>query len=135
VVSFDRLAGYAIELFGPPLTCEGSVTTEFDGMKFGVVRLGFAGGASFQVETMPPEMSVVTLRTSSGFDDEDSARGVLEEYSANVGLAIDWAAQTVTREGDERVHTSWDPNAGLNGSASFIFLEDTLIALRFSLGL
>jgi len=135
VLSTNPMVHYAIELFGPPLTCEGSVTTEFDGVKLGAVRLGFADSVTFRIETMPPETSIVTLRTSSGFDDEDSARKAIEAYSADIGLDIDWAKPTSTVEGEERVQTFWDPDTGLNASASLFFKEDTLVALRFSMAL
>ncbi len=135
VISLNPLVDYTVDLYGLPLTCEGTVTSEFDGSKFGAVRLGFAEGVTFEVETMPPETSVVTLRDPLGFDDEASARQILGAYSSDFGLQIDWTAPTVTAEGDERVQSFWDPDAGLNGSASFFFLEDTLVALRFSVAL
>ena len=135
VMSLNQLVGYAVERYGPPLTCAGTVTSEFDGSKFGAVRLGFAEGVTFEVETMAPETSIVTLRASLGFDDEASARQILETYSSDFGLRIDWTAPTVTQQGDERVQSYWDPEAGLNGSASFLFLENTLVALRFSTAL
>ena len=74
VLRFDDLAAFAVELYGTPLTCEGVVTAEFDGMKFGSLRLGFPEGATFQVETQPPEASMATLRAPSGFADEEVAR-------------------------------------------------------------
>ena len=132
LMSFNQLAHYAVERHGPPLTCEGLVATEFDGAKFGAVRLRFAEEVTFQFETMPPEISIAILRTSSGFDDEESVRQLLQTYSTKVGLAIDWTAPKVTMEGDERVQTFWDPVAGLNGSASLIFFNGRLTALRFS---
>ena len=135
VMSLNQLVDYAVELYGPPLTCDGAVTAEFDGSKFGAVRLGFAEGVTFEVETMPLETSVVTLRAPLGFDDEASARQTLQAYSSDFGLRIDWTTPTVSEEDDERVQSFWDPNAGLNGSASFFFLEDTLVALRFSVAL
>ncbi|MGH7541728.1 MAG: hypothetical protein ACRELC_12080 [Gemmatimonadota bacterium] len=135
VLSFDLLAKYAVELYGSPITCEGSVTTEFDGTKFGLLRLGFTGGARFQVETLPPEMSVATLRNPAGFADEDAARRVLEAHCDTVGVEIDWSAPRTTTDGDERIETYSDPDEGMNASASLVFREDTLVALRFSLAL
>jgi hypothetical protein len=134
-MSSNPLVDFAVELFGPPLTCEGSVTTEFDGVKFGALRLGFADSVAFQIETMPPETSIVTLRTFSGFDGNDSARHLLEAYSADIGLDIDWTTPTSTVEGEERVQTFWDPDTGLNASASLFFKGDTLVALRLSMAL
>lgn len=135
VVSWDLLAKHAIEHHGPPIACEGRVTTEFEGTKFGVLRLGFAGGTWFEVATMPPESSVATLRSPAGFDDEDAARELLEAYCAEIGVEIDWTRATPTTEGDERIETYSDPDDGLNASASLVFVGDTLVALRFSLAL
>jgi len=135
VLRFDELAGFAVGSYGAPLTCEGAVSTEFDGMKFGSLCLGFSEGATFRVETLPPESSVVTLRVPSGFTDEAAARQSLEVYAADVGLEIDWTTPEFTTEGDEQVQTFWDPDPGLNGSVSMIFLEGTLVAVRLSMAL
>jgi hypothetical protein len=78
VLSYDELAAFAVEAYGAPLTCGGEVGTEFDGVKFGSLLLNFSDGASFEVETMPPETSVVTLSAPSGFTDEVLARQVLK---------------------------------------------------------
>jgi len=134
-MSSDMLANYAAKLYGPSVSCEGAVTSEFDGSKFGMVRLGFSKGVTFTAETMPPETSIVTLRSPAGFEDQASARKALGAYCASVGLHIDWTAPTETKEGDERVQSFWDPDPGVNGSASFIFSGDTLVALRFSMAL
>jgi triacylglycerol lipase len=135
ILHFDELAGFAVESYGAPLTCEGAAATEFDGMKFGSLRLGFSERATFRVESMPPETSAVTLRAPSGFDDEAAARQVLKAYAADVGVEIDWTAPEVTIQGDERVETFWDPDPGLNGSASLVYAGGSLVALRFSMAL
>jgi hypothetical protein len=77
VVSGDDLAAFAAEFFGPHESCRGAVTTEFDGMKFGGIRLSYPSGATLLLETMPPEISRVVLRTDAGFDDEGAARQAL----------------------------------------------------------
>lgn len=135
VTSFDALGLYAIERFGPPRACDGSVTSEFDGMKFGILRLDFTEDVTFVAETMPPEASVVTLRVPSGVDDEDAARRILERYTADVGVEIDWSVPTLTEEGEERIQTFRDPDDGLNASASLFFHGGALVGLRFSLAL
>ena len=111
------------------------MTTEFDGAKFGTLLLGFAEGVTFEVRTMPPESSVSTLSASSGFGDESLVREALRRYSTEIGLAIDWTTPEVTMEGDEVVHAFWDPEPGLNASASLIFAEDILVAVRVSVAL
>jgi len=135
VVQFDDLAGFAMESYGAPLTCEGVVSNEFDGMSFGSLRLGFSEGVTFQVETQPPESSSVTLRAPSGFADEASARMALERYAADIGLDIDWTAPEVTTEAGKRTETFWDPDSGLNASASVVFEDGSLVAMRLSLAL
>lgn len=131
----DGLVRYAIERHGPPRTCDGSVTAEFDGMEFGELRLGFADGVTFEVETLPPESSIVTLRVPGGFGDEAAARLLLQTYTARVGVDIDWGAAMVTMVDGERIHTFQDPDDGLNATGSLIFRGDRLVGLRFSLAL
>ncbi len=96
------------------------------------MRSGFMGHLAPDIETMPPETSVVTLRTNSGLPDEESARQLLERYSTDVGLEIDWTAPTSSAEGAERQQTFWDPDLGVNGSASFIYREDVLVSLQLA---
>ena len=135
VLGFDELVGFAVEAYGAPLTCDGAVRTEFDGMKFGALHLTFSEGATFQIETMPPEASAVTLRAPSGFADEELTRQVLENYTERIGVEIDWTAAEPATEGDERVERFWDPDEGLNASASLVYSGGSLVALRFSMAL
>lgn len=135
VLKYDQLAGFAVEHFGPPTSCEGKVTGEFDGTDFGMVRLRFPGGATFEMETQPPEASVASLTDSSGFDDETAVRDVLKKYTDEIGLEIDWSDTTFSAEGTERSETYWDPDDGMNASAGLVFRRDTLISVRVSLAL
>ena len=133
VVNFDGMAGYATDTFGAPLECEGAVTSEFDGAKYGTVRLSYAGGVVFELETMPPEISVVALRAPDGFEDEAAARSLLREYAIGRGANPDWDDPETTTEDGERIERYWDPEPGLNASASYVFRGDVLVALRFSM--
>ena len=135
VLGFDVLVGFAVQAYGAPLHCEGAVSAEFDGMKFGSMQLSFSEGASFRVETLPPETSVVTLSAPSGFTDQVLARQVLQAYSERIGVEIDWTAPEITTEGVERVESFRDPDPGLNASASHVYSGDSLIALRFGMAL
>lgn len=135
VVRFDLLARYAIRMYGPPIACEGEVTTVFDDNEFGVLRFGFEGGASFELETQPPETSIAVLRSPAGFADEEEARGALEAYCDDIGVDIDWtSAETSVERGERRV-TYADPEEGLNAMASLLYRGATLVGLRFSLAL
>jgi len=135
VLQFDLLAGFAVQSYGAPLTCEGAVTSQHDGMRFGSLRLGFSAGASLLVETMPPEASVATLRDPAGFEDEALARQTLEEYTERIGVEIDWTAPEVAAQNSERVERFRDPDAGLNASASLVYSGGSLVELRFSMAL
>jgi hypothetical protein len=135
VLRFDDLAVFAAESYGEPMSCEGVVTAEFDGTKFGSLRMVFSEGSTFQVETLPPESSLVTLRSPSGFTDEVVARSVLVSYAEGIGVEIDWTAPEVTTEAGERIETYWDPDTGLNASAALILEDGSLVGLRFSLAL
>lgn len=136
VLSFDGLVRYAVERYGEPTTCEGAVTTEFDGMLFGTLRLTFAGGAIFEMETMPPEASVVTLQRPEGFDDASGLREAFVRYVNDIGVEVDWTATPeITEQDGRRTEQYWDPDTGLNASASLVFEGDRLVAVRFSMAL
>ena len=135
VESYDGLYRFAVERFGAPLTCEGEVTMEFDGARFGALRFGFQDGASYAVESLPPETSIAVLRAPGGLQDADAVRTMLRAHTAAVGLAIDWSAPEIGEEGGDVVHTFWDPEPGLNASASLIFMGDALVGVRVSMAL
>ncbi len=135
VLRFDDLAVFATESFGGPTSCVGAVTAEFDGLKFGFLRLEFSRGSTFDIETLPPESSAATLRSPSGFADEEVARRVLVSYAEGTGVEIDWTSVTVTAEAGERIETYWDPDTGLNASASLIYEDSALVGLRFGMAL
>jgi hypothetical protein len=111
------------------------VTAEFDGMKFGSLRLEFSEGSTFQVETLPPELSRVTLLSPSGFADEEVARSVLVSYAEGIGVEIDWTAPEVTKVAGEKVEEFRDPDQGLNASASLVYVDGSLVGVRFSMAL
>lgn len=133
ILSFDALAHYAIQLYGPPEACEGSVSLELEGEKFGVLHLDFSGSASLRIETMPPEASVLMFSVEVGFEDEAAARGLLESYALSRGLDIDWSNPTVEGDSRTRVETFWDPQPGVNGSVTLHFVEEILVGLGLSL--
>ena len=135
VLKYDQLAGYAVQHYGAPASCEGKVTSKFDGTDFGTVRLDFDGGATFEMETQPPEASLATLADHSGLDDEAAVRDVLRTYTDDIGLEIDWSDTTSVAEGDRRIETYWDPDDGMNASARLVFRRDTLISVRVSMAL
>ena len=108
----DGLTAHAVEVFGDPVSCEGEVTTSFDGVEYGIVRLGFAGGASLQLETMPISTMIMTLDSPRGFDDE-ALRRSLAEYTASLGLRIHWD-RPLEEETTSEMTVFADPDPGLN---------------------
>lgn len=131
-----ELARFAGDHFGARTACEGLVTTEFDGRTFGIVRLTYPQGVSLSLETMPPETSIVVLTRPDGFDADDRAIAALRRHAKDIGLRIDWEAppeQTV--DGDKTIHTFWDPDSGLNASASVVRVGESLRSLRLSMAL
>ena len=133
--SYDALAMYAVEVYGQPVQCVGQVTSEFDGVDYGLIHLDFAGGAVFEMETQPPETSIATLTDSSGFRDEVAVRDLLEKYAADIGVKIDWTTASVEEVEKERTVRFWDPEEGLNASATFVYREQRLVTARFSMAL
>jgi hypothetical protein len=129
----DEFVAYATSEFGPPSRCHGEVETESAGLKFGYVELDLSEGVTFRLETMPPEISIATLRVPVGFKDEEEARRLLADRATRVGLEVDWTTPEVSDEAGARVEAYWDPNQGLNGQAALIFREDRLVAVRFSI--
>lgn len=135
VPRFDGMFAFAIEHHGEATGCSGRVTDEFDGARFGVVTWTFTGGVVFELQTMPPETSRVSLRVPEGFEDPVAATAALRAYTDGIGVAIDWDAPQVLLEGDAEVRSHWDPESGLNASASLVFVGEALVELRFSMAL
>jgi len=135
VTSYDGLARFALEHYGAPVACEGAVTSEFDGAKFGTLLLSFPEGVTLEVETMPPETSIVTLQSPSGFHDEGVILAALRARTAEIGLAIDWEAPEESMEGNRSVRRFWDPDPGLNASASLVYSAGVLVAVGVSMAL
>jgi hypothetical protein len=135
VLAYSSLAAFAAATHGPPVSCQGAITMEFDGANYGSLELAYAGGVTLTVETQPIETSIVTLRSEPGFADPAAVRAALRAYTEGIGVAIDWDSPDITTEGPESVETFWDPEAGLNASASLLNSDGRLVAVRFSMAL
>ena len=135
MLEYDGLARFAARSYGAPLNCEGERTTEFDGAWFGNVRLTFESDVTLEVSTMPPESSVVILSSPTGFADDERIRDALVDYGTERGLAVDWSAPEITSNDDDVVHTYWDPDPGLNASASLVYSRGVLVAVRAGMAL
>ena len=131
--SYDGLLRFSIEEFGPPVECDGKVTDEFDGGEFGMVLFRFSAGTTFEIETMPPSVGIVTLRHPVGFDDPAKVLEAVRRYATGLGLSIDWEDPERSSEGQERTERYWDPDPGLNASVSLTWSAGSLLAVRVSL--
>lgn len=132
-VASNALVSFATERYGEPTACDGSVTTEFDGNKYGVVQLTFGPEVTLSVETMPPSVSITELRSADGLGDRAELQELLRRYAAEIGLEVDWATPEIEVDGDTRIERFWDPTPGLNASASLEYSGDLLVAIRLSL--
>ena len=133
VVSFDGLYRFVVERYGPPSSCEGEITMEFDGARFGTLAFGFAGGVTYAVETLPPEASVRALSAPGGFDGPEEVREAVTAYATDIGLDIDWTNPQVATEDGFETRTFWDPEPGLNASATLVYSGRTLVGVRLGL--
>lgn len=132
VLSSDALAGFAVETFGAPVACEGVVTSRFDDRPFGTLTLRFAEGETFTFETMPPRVTIATLRSPEGFGRPDEVLEAFRDYAAGLGLSIVWDNPSVRSDGIEATEQFWDPDPGLNASASVVRIKDDLVEVRLS---
>ena len=136
VESYDDLYRFAVERFGPPVSCEGAIGDEFDGARFGSLTFTFVEGITYSVETMPIETSLSTMRHPTGFEDPDAMREALAADAEGTGLRIDWSTPPEVSELDgEVIHSYWDPETGLNASASLIYAGGELVGIRLSMAL
>jgi len=135
VLAYDGLARYAVSRWGEPVSCQGEVTIEFDGVSYGTLSLVFRGDVSLIVETVPIETSIVILDAPLGFDDRASVEAALRAHAEAVGVAIDWTQPTTVGDRNHLMQTFWDPDPGVNASASLDIAEGVLVAVSFSLAL
>jgi len=135
ILNFNDLAGHAIRRYGPPSACEGAVTDDFDGAKFGVVTLSFGDDVALSVETFPPEASIVSFSDTSGFDDERAMRELLLAYTEDVGLRVDWSIPDVRRDEGTRVETYFDAHPGMNASVALHYTDGALTQVKVTLAL
>jgi hypothetical protein len=136
VLAYSGLAAHALDRHGPVVACVGAVSDDFDGMRFGGIALRFEGGVELEVTTHPPESSVSELRAPDGFADPDATIAALRAHVERIGLRIDWSAMEVETGPDgERIERYWDPEPGLNASASLSYADGRLVAVRVGMAL
>jgi hypothetical protein len=80
----------------------------------------------------------------TGIQSHERTRGLVQrcdhaaarrETAAGIGLSIDWSTPEITSEAGEEVHTFWDPEPGLNASASLIYVGGVLMGVRLGMAL
>lgn len=135
ILNFNELAAHAVRRYGPPSACDGSVTDDYNGAKFGIVTLSFGDDVTLSVETFPPEASIVSFSDASGFDDERAMRELLLAYTADVGLRVDWSLPDVRRGEGTRVETYFDAHPGMNASVALHYTAGALTQIRVTLAL
>lgn len=135
IVAYSSLYAFATEQYGEPASCDAEIGMEFDGRSFGIIRFGFGDGIELSVETMPPETSIVTLGSQTGFEAEEPVLEALRAYTAGRGLEIDWNAPEIEADGNEVTRVYWDPEPGLNASARVARVDGVLRWVRFSMAL
>lgn len=132
VLASNGLARFATNELGLPEACEYEVTTEFDGVEYGRLRLSYSDSVTLTVASWPPETTVITLESVSGFADAEGVEAALRAYTEELGFSIDWSTPELSVEGGESTTIYWDPEPGLNASASLTRSGGSLVEARVS---
>lgn len=131
-VDENDLVAFATASAGEPSTCEWEIRL-WQGSEYRTLTMGFDGGLEFTLETMPPGIRIVHLRASGGFPDPDAAVGALRALTERRGLDIDWSSPDADVWDGLDVQQFWDPEPGLNASATIGRRGDTIVMLRWSI--
>jgi len=131
----DQFYLYAVKLFNKPAACKGKFEGDIEESGNSVMILTFSNGATYSVETFPPESSMEKLRAPDGFPDEKEARSFMKRYSEERGVHIDWSKQEENHEGDEQSFTFWDPDDGLNAGVDLVYKNRKLVEISFHMAL
>lgn len=132
VMERNELVAFAVETAGDPASCEGSVTV-WQGEEYGHLRIGFDGGVEFSLETMPPGILIMELGAEGGFADADAAVEALRRLTERMGVSIDWTMPEESEQDGIQVRQYWDPEPGLNASATVGRSGGRVISLRWSI--
>jgi len=132
VLSGNALHVFAQAQFGDAIGCDGQVTDEFEGSKYGVLTLRY-DGADLTVETMPFTVMIVTLTADRGFPSEEAAVEALRAYTSGQGLDVDYETPEISTIDGAVQHQYWDPEPGLNASATIVRRGGRVEAIRFSI--
>ena len=87
----------------------------------------------FTLETMPPGIQIVELSAPDGFVDPDTAVTALRSLAERMGVSIDWSTAEESEVQGVTVQQYWDPEPGLNASASVGRIGQVIVLLRWSI--
>jgi len=132
VMTTNELVALATTAAGDPASCEGSVTV-WQGEEYRLLRIGFEHGVDFSLETMPPGVQMMGLSASDGFIDADAALQALRDLTERMGVSIDWTMAEERQSEGVDIEQYWDPDPGLNASASVGRSSGTIVSLRWSI--
>ena len=140
---FDRiqengLYRYAAKIGGGVASRSVSDTTEFDGAKYGTLRVNFENGVRFSVKTSPPESALVELefaRNEPSSKDAMEAMDALRVYTTDTGINIMWDSPLCHLIGGRRRCRYVGADDGVNAKAEVVFRDNSveLITLSFAI--
>lgn len=113
VQAYDGLFQYVVRTNGPPTRCSAHGLMYFDEKPFGTLRFAWRAGLTFDVTSMPPESSEITLRNPAGFPDQKKLIVYLRDYIKERGIPISFD-RSETRpfpKGTATVFESIEPGA------------------------
>jgi hypothetical protein len=124
---------FSVALLERPSQCQVS-WQESEGQDFGSIKYGFPDGSLLSIESLPPETSLVEVKTMKATLDEQAARAFLQKTTAKNGFHIAWTSSPRI-ESDQRTgitrKTYWDPEEGINAGADLIYRDGKLIGIGF----
>jgi hypothetical protein len=136
----DSFYQYAVRLFNQPIACKGEADGDAKGKvddedgAHNMIVFSFANGATYRIETFPPETGIDELLAPGGFPNEEEARSFIKQRSEEAGAHIDWSKPEERTEDDKQVHTYWDPEEP-NAGADLIYKNKKLVGIGFHMAL
>ena len=131
----ESLFRFAIEQAGRPISCEVKDWSITEEGKFGTLVYQFKNGATYSLESSPPETLAYAFSTSNGFAQESKAISSIKKAAAAKGLHVDWTEPQIEKSGDVETKTFWDPNEAVNGRAFLSWKNGQLISIGYGMAL
>lgn len=123
----SAIYAYAVAQLGKPAGCRVEWET-YEGQDFGSIAYRFKDGSQLNYKRMPPEITVIELRSKRSLD-LTKAQLTLEKEG---GFPVDWTKPSETRtEGATVIKTFWHPEEGLNLGLDLVFQQGKLTGLGY----